>query len=178
MIAGGFAFLAAAAGIVLALTNDEGSSPERRDEAVERASPAPTTPFESNTPEPTQSAAPVEYATINGREIPLQPGMFFGQGAVSHPDLSLKPPFWMLTLDDDPSDKEVSFISFDGDWLLRNNYIYPNDLEKLYPFIAATEWPTPTSPGSITINGTPVALAPGMKFGGVLGVSTEAWAIS
>jgi hypothetical protein len=82
----------------------------------------------------------------------------------------------MLKMDAaDKAQDGFSFMFVDGGGYLRRNYILPEHIDAMSPFLSAVKLPETESPGSLTIAGVPITLPPGMKFSGVLGVDTPAW---
>ncbi len=84
-------------------------------------------------------ASPPAYIFIKGKQVPLAPGMTYGQGiTVCDPGPCAFPgPTWDVTYDSNPAEPRYSRLSFDDNYNLLGTQILPEDQDEFQPLLDA-----------------------------------------
>ncbi len=103
------------------------------------------------TPPPESPLAQPSYITIRGQQVPLAPGMTYGQvsgvgdgfpepGATPTPYTTPRL-LWKISYDSDPAQTGFSWVYFDDNFTLLGQYILPEDQEEFQPILDALAGP-------------------------------------
>jgi hypothetical protein len=81
------------------------------------------------------------YMFIRNKQVPLAPGMSYGEivGPYLPPDV--QPPIWEVTYDSDFAKAGHSYLSFDADFILLQSRILPEDQDEFQPLLDAFSAP-------------------------------------
>ena len=154
----GLLIVAVVAGVVafVGLRLAEGEPPPPRRATL--STPVPPSP----SPEP-QTAEPPSSMTIAGEEVALAPGVRYRLSETGPPGPSRN--LRTIEYDSDPSEIGFSWLALDDEGRIAGSHILPKDLATFQPLLDAA---LPPLPGSISIGGKEVPLAPGMRYGELL----------